>query len=252
MTGGTGHVYVYGVLAADDCGSVKTKGVQESNVRCVERDGLAGLVSDLEGDALNVAREVRAHWAVLEAASEGATVLPVRFGTVMENEQAVRERLLAANAERIEALLRELRGRVQLTIKGEYEESRVLREVVDESPAIANMRERLRSVPEAASYYGRIQLGELVAGELERRREVDSARALQRLEPLAVRAQAEQPASAEAAFNLAFLVERDGIERFSSAVASLGKEFGDRVRIRYVGPLPPYSFTQAELSTAGE
>jgi phage gp37-like protein len=246
-----GMVYVYGVLAASDCAELKAPGVEGSRVRCVEREGLAALVSDLQGDSITVAREVRAHWNVLDAVSQKATVLPVRFGTVMEGEHAVREQMLEANAERIEALLGELRGRVQLTIKGEYDEERVLREVVNESPAVAGMRERLRSVPEAASYYGRIRLGELVAGEIAARREHDSARALERLEPLSVRVHAEQPRSAEAAFNLAFLVERDGIERFSSAVAGLGEELGDRVRIRYLGPLPPYSFAEGELTAGG-
>lgn len=243
-----GHVYVYGVLAASDCAGVKAPGVARSKVRCIAHDGLAALVSDLEGNSIAVAREVRAHWNVLDAASQKATVLPVRFGTVMEGEQAVREGLLEANAERIEALLAEFRGRVQLTVKGDYDEQRVLREVVNESPAIAGMSERLRTVPEAASYYGRIRLGELVAGEIARRREEDSTRALERLEPLAVHARADEPTSAEAAFNLAFLVERNAIESFSSAVAGLGEELGDRVQIRYVGPLPPYSFTEAELS----
>jgi hypothetical protein len=249
---GTGNVYVYGVLAASDCAEVKDAGVQGSPVRCVKQDGIAALVSDLGGDSLTVAREVRAHWKVLDAASQKATVLPVRFGTVLESEEAVRERMLGANRERIEALLGELGGRVQLTLKGDYEEERVLREVVDESPAVAGMRERLRSVPEDASYYGRIRLGELVAGEIARRRELDSARVRERLEPLAVQVREEQPASAEAAFNLAFLVDRSGVKRFSSEVAGLGKEFGDRVQIRYVGPLPPYSFTEAELSAGGQ
>ena len=246
-----GNVYVYGVLAASDCGTVEDPGVQGSAVRCIAHDGLAALVSDLEGDSLAVASEVRAHWSVLDAASQKATVLPVRFGTVMEGDDAVRAQMLEPNAERIEPLLRELRGRVQLTLKADYDEQRVLREVVNESPAIAGMRERLRTVPEEASYYGRIRLGELVAGELARRREHDSALALERLEPLAVRVHAEEPRSAEAAFNLAFLVERDGIERFSSAVAGLGEEFGDRVRIRYLGPLPPYSFAEGELTAGG-
>ena len=35
---------------------------------------------------------------------------------------------------------------------------------------------------------------------------------------------------------------------FSATVAALGDELGDRVTMRYVGPLPPYSFVDAELT----
>lgn len=245
-----GTVYVYGVLRASDVdAAVAVSGVADSPVRAAEHGELAALVSDLEGGALAAAREVRAHWRVLERASEAATVLPIRFGTVMESEEAVRTRLLAPNAERLGHLLTELAGRVQLSVKGDYFEQRLLRKVVDEAPAIGAMQRRLRSLPDEASYYERIRLGEAVAAEVGRRRDEDAGLALDRLAPLAVASRAEEIGSSEAAFNLSFLVERDGVERFSSAVAELAGELGERMRVRYVGPLPPYSFAEMDLTS---
>jgi len=244
-------LYVYGVLPASERRAVTVAGVEDSGVRTVRHGELAALVSDLDSEALAAAREVRAHWRVLEEASAGATVLPVRFGTVMESESAVRDRLLEPNAERLVGLLRELEGRVQLNVRGEYDEERLLRAVVSGSPQVAALRERLQTLPDAAGYYDRIRLGELVAAEIERRREEDRAVALERLEPLAVSASTEAVTGTEGAFNLAFLVERGRLDRFSAAVRGLAEEVGERVRIRYVGPLPPYSFADAEL-TAGE
>jgi hypothetical protein len=245
-----GMVYVYGILLASDEGSVSAAGVKGADVRTVGQGGLAALVSDLDVDELAAAREVRAHWRVLEAVSEGVTVLPVRFGTVMESDRAVRERILEPHRERLVALLGDLAGRVQLSVKGDYDEERMLRDMVRESPAIASLRERLRSLPGEAGYYQRINLGEMVAGELERRRQEDSRLVLERLEPLAQGARAESPAGSNGAFNVAFLVERDRVPAFSAAVAGLGDEVGDRIMLRYVGPLPPYSFADDEL-TAG-
>jgi gas vesicle protein GvpL/GvpF len=241
------RVYVYGVLSGSDQAGVSVGGVKEAEVRTVEHAGLAALVSTLEADELAAAREVRAHWRVLEEASKSATVLPVRFGTVMEGDGAVRERLLEPNAERLTELLAELAGRVQLGVKGEYDEERLLREVVGASPAVATLRERVRKLSEPAGYYDRIRLGELVAAEVARRQEQDGALALARLEPLAVAARVEQPSSADAAFNLAFLVESGGVDTFSEAVGRLREELGERVTLRYVGPLPPYSFAETDL-----
>jgi hypothetical protein len=197
------------------------------------------------------AREVRAHWRVVEAASKAATVIPVRFGTVMADDRAVADELLAPQAERLTALLRALAGQVQLGVKGEYEEDALLREVVREAPAVKALRERVRNLPEAAGYYDRIRLGELVAAEVERRRGQDAGLALERLAPHARATKTNEPRTASGAFDLAFLVERDGVDPFSAAVGELAEALGERVGIRYVGPLPPYSFVEEEISAGG-
>jgi hypothetical protein len=243
-----GRVYVYGVLSGPDQATVSVGGVEGAEVRTVEHAGLAALVSTLEADALAAAREVRAHWRVLEEASKGATVLPVRFGTVMEGDDAVRERLLEPNAEGLTGLLAELAGRVQLNVSGDYDEDGLLREVVRASPAIAALRERVQKVSETAGYYDRIRMGELVAAEVGRRREQDTALALERLEPFAVTVRVEEPSTPNAAFKLAFLVESDAVDTFSEAVGKLREELAGRVALRYVGPLPPYSFADVDLS----
>jgi Gas vesicle synthesis protein GvpL/GvpF len=243
-----GGLYVYGVLKAQDARAVSGSGVADAQVRDVEHDGLAALVSTVEGGALAAAREVRAHWKVLEETSASATVLPVRFGTVLESEDAVRAALLEPNAERLSGLLEELDGRVQLTVKGDYDEDLLLKTVLRDTPAIAAMNRELRKLPKEAGYYGRIQLGEAVAAEVDRLRAEDTGVALDRLAPLAVASQSEDLSTADAAFNLAFLVDRDRIDGFSKGVAKLAREFGERVSIRYVGPLPPYSFAEMELT----
>jgi hypothetical protein len=249
---GDASVYVYGVLPASDQARVSVGGVEGAQVRTIEHGGLAALVSTVKADALAVAHELRAHWRVLEEASNATTVLPVRFGTVMESDDAVRERVLEANAAGLTKLLDELGGRVQLNLKGDYDEERLLSAVVREVPAVATLRERVQKVSDSAGYYDRIRLGELVAAEVARRREDDTALALARLQPLSVASDVGQPHSPDAAFNLAFLVESGGVDTFSEAVGRLRAELGERVTLRYVGPLPPYSFAETDLSAGAE
>jgi hypothetical protein len=241
------HVYVYGVLSGSGAADIANGGVEEADVRVVESGGLAALVSTLAGDALAAAREVRAHWRVLEEASKHGPVLPVRFGTVMDGDAAVRERLLKPRAEELTELLGALAGRVQLSVKGEYDEERLLLEVVRTSPTIVALRDRVRALPENAGYYERIRLGELVSAEVARRRERDEVLALTRLESPAAASRVEELSSPNAAFNLAFLVDIENVDRFGEAVGRLREELGERVLLRYVGPLPPYSFVDADL-----
>jgi Gas vesicle synthesis protein GvpL/GvpF len=242
-------VYVYGVAPAGACRRISTRGVEAARVRTIEHADLAALVSDLHGDALTAAREVRAHWRVLDEASESCTVLPVRFGTVMDEDDAVREQLLEPGGEQLVALLRELDGRIQLTLKADYDERQLMRDVLQESQAVFTLRERLRSVPAEAGYFERIRLGEMVADQVAHRRAEDTRIAIETLEPLAVAMREEQVTHTDAAFNLSFLVDRNRQEEFNKGVRALAEKLGDRVDLRYVGPLPPYSFADIELDT---
>jgi Gas vesicle synthesis protein GvpL/GvpF len=238
-------LYLYGVVLADECGSLAIAGVEGSEVETIEHDGLAALASRIEGGALKAAREIRAHWRVLQDAAECATVLPARFGTVLEDEDAVRARFLEPNADRLRALLEALSGCVQLSVKGAYDEQQLLREVVASSAKIAALSARVRQLPQAAGYYERIRLGELIAGEIARRRAQDTEHTLEVLQPAAEASHADEPKAANSAFELAFLVRRTQQDEFSRRVRGLAEEVGERIDLRYVGPLPPYSFVEA-------
>jgi hypothetical protein len=244
-------LYVYGVVGASEVPDLDLTGVgkERTSLRAIPHDGVAALVSEAGTEPLSAARDLRAHWRVLEEIAKRTTVLPVRFGTVMASEESLRQDFLVPEAERLAVLLEKLSGKVQLSVKAFYQEERLLRDVVSSSPAVARLRERLQGLPEAAGYYDRIRLGELVAAEIERRREHDTAVVLDRLEPLAVAARREGPGTTDTAVNAAFLVERSRIDDFSGAVARLADELGDRMRMRYVGPLPPYSFAEPDATS---
>ena len=252
MTARADALYVYGVMAAGERPSLSHEGVAGSGVATVEHAGLAALTSPVQPDALTAAAAVRAHWSVLQEASDAATVLPVRFGTVVESESVLRDRLLEPNAERLMDVLDQLMGRVQLTVKGDYDERALLREVVAGSPRIAALRDRLRELPSAAAYYERIRLGELVAEAVERRREADTAHAVSALEPHAVAIRVEEASSQPSAYSLSCLVERSKAQAFDKQVGALAEESAGRIAIRYLGPMPPYSFAEADLETGGE
>jgi hypothetical protein len=240
------EVHVHGVVPAAE----ETE-IAAAVVRRVTHRDVAALVSDAEPGQLAASRVLRRHWHVLDEAGATATVLPVRFGTIMAGERAVADEFLAPRHDELVAGLAELAGKVQLTVKGFFEEDALMRSVVESSPAIARLQERVRGLPEAATYYQRIELGQLVAAEVEQARERDTAFVLERLAPLAVAASREPPATPDSAVNAAFLVERERVDEFSSAVGRLERELEGRVRIRYVGPLPAYSFA-GDGANAGE
>lgn len=236
------EVLVHGVIAANDATALP-----EGTRRIAHRD-VAAIASDVPDGKLFAARALRAHSRILEAIAAETTVLPVRFGTAMAGDDAVVEEFLAPRHDDLASGLTEFGGTVQLMVKGVYDEGALLRGVLERSPGIARLRDEVARLPEAAAYAKRIQLGQLVAGEVEKARERDGALTLERLEPLAVSSRLEVASGPDAAVNAAFLVERPRVDEFSAAVTALGRELAGRVSLRYVGPLPPYSFTSADAT----
>ena len=196
-------VLVHGVVAARDELELAAPS------RWVRHGDVAAIVTDTDESGLRAASALRLHWQVLETTAGSDSVPPVRFGTAMADDRAVVEELLAPRHDELVSHLAELSGRVQITVKGTFDEERLLRGVVDASPAIARLRERVAGVPEAAAYYDRIRLGQLIAEEVEHARQHYAARVVERLEPLAAATSIERVSAADAAVNAAFLIQQE-------------------------------------------
>jgi hypothetical protein len=234
------EIYVHGVTEAGARAAIEGAGA-----RAVADGELAAIVTDAGGEA-RAADLMRRHWQVLEAVSATATVVPVQFGTAMAGEEALLTEFLAPRAADLRAQLASFDGKVQLTVKGTYDEAELLRSVVDGSPAVAQLREQVRGLSEAAGHFERIRLGELVAAEVEQVRERDAEHLHGALDGLAVATRRESATGLQGAFNAAFLVERGRTAAFARAVDDAAKAFEGRVELRLLGPLPPYSFVTEE------
>jgi len=241
--------YVYGIVRAS-AGVVHAPGVGQRPLGVVRHRKIGALTSDAAFDQLEVGRdEIMAHAQALERALEHGPVLPMRFGVVMDSEDAVRDRLLAPHRAQLEAQLDEMEDKVEVNVKGIYDEPTILREVVAEDAEIAELKELIASRTEAASYPERIRLGELVGHALDAKREVDSDAIVKRLAERAVAVDVGALLHERMAVNCSFLVERGQLDAFDRALDALAERQGGRIKFKYAGPLPPHSFVELSLES---
>jgi Gas vesicle synthesis protein GvpL/GvpF len=240
----TSAKYVYGIVP-EAIDPPAGPGIGGAPLQLIAGEGAAALVSDLPEAELRVGREeLTVHSRVLEEALARGTVLPMRFGVVMAGESAVKRHVLDAHRDELRSQLADLEGKVELNVRAMYEEENLMREVVREDQDVARLRAALRGAPEDSTYYGRIQLGELVAGAVERKRERDASDILAALAPLALAVEVAEPAHERIALSASFLVERERMEEFDAAVDRVGAGQTNRMRFKYTGPLPPHSFVE--------
>jgi gas vesicle protein GvpL/GvpF len=237
--------YVYGVVRSEAPAPDGVRGIADEPVELLADGELAAVASRAPGEQLEAGREeLLTHSRVLEAVLEQATVLPMRFGVVMPDERTVRDRLLAAHHDELCAQLQEMDGKVEISLKGIYDEAAIIREVVAENREVAKLRGAIQGKPADATYYERIRLGELVAAAFSAKREQDSVAVVEALRPNAVAVELAEPAHERMAVNASFLVLRAQLEEFDRAVDELGASQADRIRFKYTGPLPPHSFVE--------
>jgi hypothetical protein len=238
-------VHVYGVV---DAGGVLPSGVvgrADVRPRLVSDGGLAAIVSDVEPDVSAGRADLLAHAHLLEACAERQTVIPVQFGVLVSDDDDVRRELLDQQRSSLEALLRAFHGFQQLTVQSFHHESAALRAVLHRHPELAFLRDQIRDAPADTVQAERIELGQGIAVGLEELQQEDRSSLMGLLGPLAAAIAEEPTASSYEVFHAAFLVEREQRDAFDAVVGQIRQNHGDRLRIRYIGPQPPYAFLEA-------
>jgi hypothetical protein len=244
--------YVYGVVRTSEAPKIAAVGVGgHGDVRQLTEGELTAIVSDVDPGFVEAGRaDLERHMAILEQAALSATVVPLRFGTVMPSDGAVIAELLRDRVAELVDLLVALDGRVELSLSGTYEE-RIFGEVVAEQPEVAALRERMRGRDENVTYYDRIRLGELVASAMAAKRQRDTEQVLAKLRPLADDVRVGEVAHERSVLAASFLVHRDRLPEFDRAAEEVAAENRSRIRFRYAGPLPPYDFVGGKAGPWG-
>jgi Gas vesicle synthesis protein GvpL/GvpF len=180
-------------------------------LRAVRSDGLTALCAPAEPRALTPEVLWR-HEEVVESLMGERDLLPMRFGTVVEDEEAA-VRALDERREELKTSLDRVRGAVELAVRAET----------------AAAGDRLPSGLSGAEY---------LQAKAHRS---EAARLLH--EPLAFLARESVVKPGPELLRAAYLVDREAVEGFVGLVRRL-EETHDGFRVLCTGPWPPYSFAQ--------
>lgn len=232
--------YIYGIVEAGAPEPTGT-GIGGAPLRLIGGDGAAALVSSVEGTEVQLGREeLLAHARILKDALERGTVLPMRFGVVMEQPGEVQERLLGEHAADLRKQLQSLAGKVEIELRATYDEPTLMREIVRDHPDIARLAER----GENTTYGEQIELGERVAEAVGRAQERDTSDIVEVLSQVADNVEVRPPGHERVACSASFLVDVERLKEFDGVLDAFADGQGGRLRFKYNGPLPPHSFVQ--------
>ncbi|MCX3061734.1 GvpL/GvpF family gas vesicle protein [Streptomyces beihaiensis] len=235
-------LHLYGIVRADHCGLPPDggrPGERHAPVRLLTAGELAAAVSDAPAALAPRRRSLSAHHRVVEELSRRGTVLPLPFGSLWPDEEAVLTALEDRAAYYLGQLAR-LDGKVEYNVKAGHHEEAILHQVLSED---AELRARTQRVDKAGggTYRQRLELGELLARAVRERERRDTVTVHDTLAPAADEV-SRWPESKGWPADISFLVDRARVERFLGLLDSLARS-RPQLELRTDGPLPPYSFT---------
>lgn len=210
---------------------------------------VAAVTSDVEKDVVKATIEnCLLHENVLTEVMKGNTVLPFEFGTAAPDKDSVLS-LLKDNYPRIKKQIRDLKDKLELNVQaGWVNMNNIFKEIVTENRDIALYKKTIQDKPLDQTYEDRIKIGQLVAQALyvKKEREVDSIMSVLKQESVGYAP--GRIVGDNMILNSAFLVKKSHMARFESNLFKLGDKMEGRVDFKYMGPLPPYNFTELKLT----
>ncbi|MCL5264440.1 MAG: GvpL/GvpF family gas vesicle protein [Chloroflexi bacterium] len=249
--------YLYCIIPCQQEITFDAKGISDegSAVHTVCYENLAAVVSDSHTDKYETTRKhMIAHETVLEKVMQGFTLLPVRFGTVTGPDEPAQDirLLLQERYQEFTDLLNEMDGKSELGLKAFWrDEKAVYAEILAENADIRRLSNSLSRLPAEAARFEGIALGRRVREALDDKREQEAARILAPLRRLAARVRVNDVLLDRMILNVAFLVEKAKGPLFDQAVSELDKRYGERVALKYVGPVPSYNFVNIVVNWPG-
>lgn len=252
MINGEGK-YIYGIIKTNqkrEFGPIGIGGRGDVAYTLCYQD-LAAIVSSSPIVKYPVTRDnAIVHTQVLEKAMEEYTVLPARFCTIGEEEEVIIEKVLKSRYREFIDLITEMEGKIELGVRMFWTDMKaIFNETVEENLPIKQLKDKLtKETNIQRQYAGKIKIGQMVQKALEEKKKKEAKELLEILKPLSLDFRENRVLGEMNLVNAAFLVTKENEKEFDQKMQELEKVYGERKKIKYIGPVPPYNFVEVVVT----
>jgi len=242
-------IYIYGVIPTNDHILFEFEGFDE--VYTIPHEGLAAVVSlsplpDFSKLSQEEAvRYLLIHQQVTEQLMQSYSILPVKFGTVLQNETQVK-RLLIQGQARLQATFQQLSGLMQMEVMVLWDLPQIFQKIGQTAEIIAQQAE-LAQASVAEQVAQKIALGQMVKVALEKRRLALQEAIKPTLQAIAKATVINPLMDDRMVLNLGLLLDEHGETALDNCLETIDQQFEGTLTLRCVGPLPPHSFATVSV-----
>ena len=243
--------YIYGIIKMDkaqEFGKIGIGNKEASNVLTIGFNDIAAVTSNsplMAYDSLSkekVVKDLATHQLVLEKVMERFTVIPVKFGTMVETENDVISFLEKGYA-LLSNQLSMAEGKIELDVVAWWELPKILAVISRHNDQIQEQQQKIAMKGEQISVEEKILVGQMIAQALKQEKDRYQQLMIQTLRQDTVDICLHDLANDEMVLNTACLLEKKKEESLHTAVQALDRALENTTNFRVVGPLPLYSFS---------
>jgi len=209
-------------------------------------DDIAAVVSNAPIKKYSVAREnLIPHECAIEEVMKSYTVLPVRFATIAENEDKVRK-ILEKEHKRFTDLLKNMEGKKEIGLKAVFKEDIIYKDILANYDEIRIQKEKISKKP--VREFVLMEIGRQVEAALEEEKRKCREDILNSFANLVLEVKINNTYGERMILNAAFLVEKTKEAAFDLKVNELAEKYGDKIKFKYVGTVPPFNFVNLTIN----
>jgi len=243
--------YIYCIINSKSPQSFGPLGIggRGDELYTISFDDISAVVSNSPIIKYSISREnTLAHEKAIEEVMKEYTVLPVRFGTIAEDEEKIK-RILEKEHDRFLDLLKSLEGKKELGLKAVFKEESIYKEILEKYKDIRALKEKVGALLFEKTYYQRIEIGKMVEAALQNEKEICKGDILNTLSPLAIEVKVNNTYGERMIINVAFLIEKHRETDFDQKVSELDARYIDKINFKYIGTVPPFNFVNLVIET---
>lgn len=251
--------YIYCIIKANDVQNFGPLGIggRGDQLYSIVRGNIAAVVSNSPIISYPVSREnLIAHEKAIEEVMKEHTVLPVRFCTIARGDEKICEILETAH-DKFWDLLGVMAGKKELGLKAVFPgkggqaggKGDIYSYILEKHAHIKALKEKLAARPVAQTHSQLMAIGEMVEAALQKEKEACKEDILSVLSPLAAEVKINSNYGELMILSAAFLVEQNKEAGFDKLVEQLDAKYGNRIKFKYVGTLPPFNFVNLAINT---
>ena len=245
-------MYLYCIIDSGEEKQFNSPGIAKDNgiVHTVPFSDIAAVVSKSPIIKYDITREnLLAHQLVMEEALREQVVLPVRFGTICEKENELKERVLKTRYSEFKELFLNFQGKKEFGLKALWiNMNEIYKEILNENCKIKSLKGELEGKSAEKTLNERITLGKMVESALSAKREKEAKKLLENLKKLSVKHKENSLISDKMVFNFAFLAECSKEKEVDDEIERLISQYENRIRFKYVGPVPLCNFVEIVIT----
>ena len=243
--------YIYCIIESNQPRSFGPLGIggRADELYTVCCNGLAACVSNSPIIKYPCRRDnMLAHEVAIEEVMKEYTVLPVRFNTIAEDEEKVRK-ILEIDHDRFIDALKNMEGKKELELKAIFKEEIIYKDILEKYEDIRILKEKITLHPPEKTYSQRMEIGRMVEASLQNEREICKKEILDSLISLAEDNKVNNTYGELMILSAAFLVNKDKEPEFDQKVEEFNIKYGDKIKFKYVGTIPPFNFVNLVIET---